>query len=351
MSLSSPSVPSVPDPNVTAANQQKLNTQMLEQVQAASNVNQQTPTGSLTYSQTGTGPGGVPTYTATQTLSPQEQALLTTMQGTQTTAGGQAGSLLSNAGYGASGSNPAQTIGDATSGNTKALLGQETSYLSPYFTNQTSQLDAQLRAQGINPDSPAYKQQMMNLQGNQNQAVTGFLAQAEPQAYQQATSSYTLPATLAESLMGVSSPAGLGLTSTPQASGNPADLVGATTSANSANMAAYQAQLQQQNAMMGGLFGIGAAGISGGTGGFGNSMLGSLLAGSDRRIKQGIEQIGTLFDGTPIYRFQYIGAPAWHVGVMAQDVEQFAPEAVHDIGGVKYVDYHAATQRAASHGV
>jgi hypothetical protein len=115
-------------------------------------------------------------------------------------------------------------------------------------------------------------------------------------------------------------------------------------------MAAYNAQLNQQNAMMSGLFGLGAAGISGGTGGFGNSMLGTLLAGSDRRIKKNIQQVGTMFDGTPIYRFQYIGSMQWQIGVMAQDIEEFEPSAVHEIGGVKYVDYGKATERAASHG-
>ena len=347
MSLSAPSVPAVPNPYDVANAQQGLNTQMLEEVQAASNVNQNTPTGSLSYTQTGTGPNGVPEYTATQTLSPAEQQLLTTMQGTQQTAGTQAGNILSNANYGA---NPTAAIGNSTSGETQALLGQETSYLNPQFTQQTTQLQNQLASQGIYPGSPAYMQQMQNLQLNQNQAVTGFLAQAEPAAYAQAVQSYELPAQTAESLMGVAAPSGLGLTNTPQASGQPANLVGAVSSADSANMQAYQAQLQQQNAMMSGLFGLGAASINGGSGGFGNSLLGGLL-GSDRGIKQNIEIVGTLFDGTPVYRFQYIeGPPAWHIGVMAQDVEVFEPGAVHDIGGIKYVDYFKATQRAADHG-
>src|ERR1700683_109768 len=103
MSLSSPSVPTVPDPNTTATAQQGLNTQTLTELEQANNVNQVTPTGSLTYAQTGTGANGVPTYTATQSLSPQEQQLLNTMQGTQTTAGTQAGNLLSGANYGGAG--------------------------------------------------------------------------------------------------------------------------------------------------------------------------------------------------------------------------------------------------------
>ena len=163
MSFDSPSVPAVPNPTITADQQQQLNLQTTEQNQAASNVNQVTPTGSLTYAQTGVGPNGIPTYTATQTLSPAEQALLTTMQGTQAVAGTQAGNLLSSADFGAPGSpSPAATIGNSTSGETQALLGQETSYLNPQFNEQTSQLDAQLRSQGIFPGSPAYTQQMQN---------------------------------------------------------------------------------------------------------------------------------------------------------------------------------------------
>lgn len=224
MSFSSPDVPKVADPNTVASNQQNLNLQAMETGQAASNVNQVTPTGSLTYTQTGTGPNGVPTYTATQSLSPQEQALLTQMQGNQGIAGKQAQTLLSGANYGAT--DPSKVIGDATSGNTQALLKQETDYLNPQFSTQTSQLDSKLASQGIYPGSPAYQQQMRDLQLNQNQAVTGFLATAEPAAYQQATSSYLLPEQQALQLMGASAPAGVGLTSTPQASMNPADLVG-----------------------------------------------------------------------------------------------------------------------------
>jgi hypothetical protein len=351
MSFGAPSPPAVPDPNVVAKNQQQLNLDMLKDVQAASNVNQVTPTGSLTYTQTGVGPDGVPTYTATQKLSDAQQALLNTMQGTQLTAGTQAGNLLSNANYGAAGTDPSKIIGDATGGNTKALLGQETSYLDPYFTSQTSQLDTKLRNQGIVPGSPAYTQAMQQNQDTQNRAVTNFLSTAEPQAYQQAYQSYMTPLSMAGAELGISNPAGLGLTSTPQASGNPADLVGATSSANAANMAAYQAQVQQQNAMMSGLFGIGGAALSGGTGGFGSSLLGSLVK-SDRHHKNNITQVGSMFDGTPIYRFQYNGLPnVWHIGVMAQDIEEFEPEAVRIINGIKHVDYYKATQRAVDHGI
>ena len=65
---------------------------------------------------------------------------------------------------------------------------------------------------------------------------------------------------------------------------------------------------------------------------------------SDKRLKEDIEQVGTLFDGTPVYGFRYKGAPAYHIGLMAQDVEKTAPEAVIEINGYKAVDYRAATE-------
>lgn len=65
---------------------------------------------------------------------------------------------------------------------------------------------------------------------------------------------------------------------------------------------------------------------------------------SDRDAKKNIHKIGSLNDGTPIYRYQYQGSDEWHVGPMAQDIEKRNPDAVHQgVGGFKYVDLKAAT--------
>lgn len=71
---------------------------------------------------------------------------------------------------------------------------------------------------------------------------------------------------------------------------------------------------------------------------------------SDMRLKTDIVQIGRLFDGTPVYRFRYAGNDAVHVGLMAQDVELFAPEAVKEFGKYKFVNYDLATRRAMESG-
>jgi len=74
--------------------------------------------------------------------------------------------------------------------------------------------------------------------------------------------------------------------------------------------------------------------------------IGSLLkfTPSDMRLKEDISPVGTLFDGTPVYGYRYKGAGAYHIGLMAQDVEKTTPSAVIEINGYKAVDYRAATE-------
>lgn len=74
------------------------------------------------------------------------------------------------------------------------------------------------------------------------------------------------------------------------------------------------------------------------------SSLGGFAMMSDRRTKADIAQIGELYDGTPVYRFRYKGEHKVQIGLMAQDVEGVTPEAVHTIGGIKFVNYDAATR-------
>ncbi len=71
---------------------------------------------------------------------------------------------------------------------------------------------------------------------------------------------------------------------------------------------------------------------------------------SDRRAKDDIKQIGELYDGTPVYSFRYKGDPRVSIGLMADDVEKFAPNAIAEFAGIKMVDYGAATERAAGMG-
>src|SRR5262249_46451901 len=50
--------------------------------------------------------------------------------------------------------------------------------------------------------------------------------------------------------------------------------------------------------------------------------------GSDIRLKHGVALLGRLDNGLGFYRFSYNGSDKVYVGVMAQEVEKVAPEAV-----------------------
>jgi hypothetical protein len=94
-------------------------------------------------------------------------------------------------------------------------------------------------------------------------------------------------------------------------------------------------------------FGMIAGGLGSLFGGGGGSTAGNVFKMiSDRRAKEDIQQVGALFDGTPVYRYRYIGQPAFQIGLMAQDVEKVTPEAVGMIGRFKAVDYKLATDKA-----
>jgi len=74
----------------------------------------------------------------------------------------------------------------------------------------------------------------------------------------------------------------------------------------------------------------------------------SIYAMSDARMKDNIEQVGELYDGQPIYRYNMKGSPKTQIGLMAQDLEHNGhQDAVAGLGGLKMVDYKRATDVAA----
>ena len=282
MSLFNP--PSAPDPNAAisqatgiANTQTALNTTAGEQSQAGSMVGQNNPYGSLSYSQTGTGPNGTPLYTANVSLTPQQQQMFNTLQSTQTSAGNQGNQLLTNANYGST--DPTTAIGNMTSGLTSQQLQSQMNYLNPFFTTQSQQLDTQLRNQGLAPGNPAYDNAVRQLDTNQVLVVSNAAAQFEPQAFSQAQTLYTEPATLGENLAQFGAPGSpnTDLVSTPNLNVQPSNLTGAVSAENTANQNQYNAQMQQYSGLMSGLFGIPSS-VLGGWAQSGG--LSSLLGGS-----------------------------------------------------------------------
>ncbi|EJN10473.1 hypothetical protein PMI42_06249 [Bradyrhizobium sp. YR681] len=119
----------------------------------------------------------------------------------------------------------------------------------------------------------------------------------------------------------------------------------AATGIGNANANATLAQNQANQNQWGLFSGLASGGASllGSAGG-----IGALAMFSDERLKENIEPVGKLYDGTNIYRYNYIDSLVPHIGVMAQEVEQDRPDAVVEIGGFKAVNYAKATERAAT---
>jgi hypothetical protein len=107
------------------------------------------------------------------------------------------------------------------------------------------------------------------------------------------------------------------------------------------------------------------------TGLAGNSGLGTALGGflgssggggfsaadpfgnSDKRLKENIEEVGSLNDGTKLYAYNYKGTSpmARTIGVMAQEVEKKYPSAVvKDDDGMRKVNYVKVIKKAAEAG-
>lgn len=93
-----------------------------------------------------------------------------------------------------------------------------------------------------------------------------------------------------------------------------------------------QTRTESSSNGIGGISGLGSA-ISGiGT-------IGKFLGISDSRLKENIKEIGEE-NGHKIYEFSYKHEPERRfIGVMAQDVEKYMPEAVTEIDGYKTVNY------------
>ena len=365
VSKSTPSPPPAPAPGPTAQAQSAANVDTAAAQAALDYVNQNTPYGSTTYAQTGTynTPGGetVPTYTQDTTLSPLGQAIYTGQQNVTNTLLPTAQTLATNAGASATTPLNFNTADSATlnaapqqldANSANAVFQQEEQFLQPQQAQQSKDLQDQLSRQGISVGNDAYSNAETQLGTQQNQATQSAIDTAIGQGTQDAATNFNMALagqqqniaqqqtgqtnqlSLLQSLFGAS-PASQSqpITSPTAVPISPTNVLGAQALSTNTAEQNYQAQLAQSNSMFGGLAGLAGS-------------LGSAYILSDARRKEGIEQIGTLFDGQPVYRFRYKGSSVWHIGLMAQDVEQIAPEAVQEIGGTKYVDYFLATESA-----
>lgn len=278
----SPAAPQPQNPQQTAQAQTTSNVQTAIANAALGNTNQVTPQGTLTYSQTGgqqVGDNFVPSYTATQTLSPEQQAIYDKTTGLQSGALDTAGQLLPKVNTAINTpldfSKLAALPTDQTAAKDQAY-GALTARSNQDLDRQTEQQKVQLANQGIQPGSEAYNNAMLPLErarvdaSNQATINSGTIAgqnidQAQTIRNQGINEQQTLrnqPLQDYQSLVGL----GGGVqqpTYAPPSAGNvaPTDVAGITAASQAAQMQQYQIQQSQQNALMGGIFGLGGSAL------------------------------------------------------------------------------------------
>jgi hypothetical protein len=80
--------------------------------------------------------------------------------------------------------------------------------------------------------------------------------------------------------------------------------------------------------------------------GIGEGLMALFAMFSDPRLKEDKAVVGELYDGTPVWSYSLFGHLPTQIGLMAPDVAQRYPDAVHDVGGVSTVDYGRATEKS-----
>lgn len=188
--MKSAQAPTPPDPVATANAQTASNQQTAGYQQSMNLIDQTTPLGSLTYTNTGTDPvTGAPKYSSNVALSPAGQNQFNLQQETGTAldnlalqGAGQVqnafqspqsyGNLPSLPGYDAASFNakaPTASQADYDQAQ-KAYYDQETASLDPQWQQQQKQLEDKLTQQGITEGSDAWNTQMSNFQLGKTQA-------------------------------------------------------------------------------------------------------------------------------------------------------------------------------------
>lgn len=246
--------------SATSAADQETNKQIQTGIKAGTaqqelnQVNQVTPTGSLTYTQTGKNKDGTPIFTATSKLNQPFQNILDT--GT----GAAQGILDANKAKWAAGPNINET------GITNQIMDWGKSYYQPIFDAQDNTQEAKLLNQGIAPGSEAWNNAKNLSSRNQNDAYTQLLLQGQGTAIDAAMQNYSAPLGALSTLLTGAQP-NLSFAQTPQASVQQPDY-----------QAAYQNAQSQNNSMLGGLFSIPKTILGGwASGGLGGGASGGLF--------------------------------------------------------------------------
>lgn len=245
------SSPKAPDPQETANAQAGMNRDTALTQSQLNMIDQQSPYGSLSYNQTGTNKfqdsNGkwveTPKYTATTTLSPEQQAILDQTQGANLNLG---------------------TIANERSAFLKDYLAKPfdvnaeteskinelgSSRLDPRFAREQDALRTQLINSGIRPGSAAYTSAMGDFGQTKNDAYNQLALTGRQQAFQEASYERAQPLNEIGALLSGSQVTQPTFQNTPQSQVGGVDYTGLVNNK-------YNADVQASQAKMGGLFGL-----------------------------------------------------------------------------------------------
>jgi hypothetical protein len=260
--------PPPPDYRGAAQETAQGNLDMARAATAANRVNQVTPYGNLTYTQTGQDSYGNPMWTATQELSPEQEQIRMQQAGLSsgllTTAQkglDYAGNILERPGIDTSklpqmGINPGEMYSDA-------IMRR----LQPQLAQEKSAFDAQMANQGIATNSEAYNNAKRQFDQTQNDRLTSAITggmnvglNANQQAFSQAGYNQMQPINVINALRtGSQVQAPNFVNSANQATTQGPDILGATGQQYNAQLAQTNANNAAAGGFMGGLMNMGAS--------------------------------------------------------------------------------------------
>lgn len=255
--MDAPDPPAAPDPKETAAAQAAMNKETAVAQYGLNATNQITPQGTQTYEQIGTWADGTPRFQSTTSYSPTEQNIYQT--GAQTrqnladigaTQSSKIGTLL----------NTPYSLNEATQNKIAQL---QKGFLDPQWTEQESRLKDQLLNSGVREGSEAYTRAMRDFSTNRQRAYDQSYLDAYNTAQSSSLAERNQPINEITALMSGSQVSNPAFANTPTPGVAPTDYLGAVQQSLNQQNLGYQAQVNQNNALMSGLFGLGKTALGG----------------------------------------------------------------------------------------
>jgi hypothetical protein len=245
------SPPPAPNPKKVIAQQQASNVATAEATQGMNSTNQVTPFSSLNYSQDPTSGQ----WTATQSLSPTEQGIYdqnSAIRGNM----GAAGTALSS-------QLPTSPVDLSNEAVEKRLFELAMQRIEPQMARDLNSRETVLMNRGIMPGSEAYARELQRFDQSRNDMYNQLALTGRQQSVAEILAGRNQGINEISALLNGAQVANPGFVNTPQVQVQPTDVAGIQQQGYQNSLIPWQQQQAQQNAMMGGLFGLGGTALGG----------------------------------------------------------------------------------------